>query len=58
MTADLVMPLAPELALFVLSVLVLIIGLTRNPSKPVGGGQGRLFGWITFVGLLVVLTPG
>jgi NADH-quinone oxidoreductase subunit N len=55
MTADLVMPLAPELALFGLSVLVLIIGLGRNPSKPVAGGQGRLFGWITFAGLLVVM---
>src|SRR5688572_588593 len=55
MTADLAAPLVPELALFALSVLVLIVGLTRNPSRPVSDGQGKLFGWITLVGLLAVL---
>jgi NADH-quinone oxidoreductase subunit N len=55
MTADLAAPLVPELALFALSVLVLIVGLTRNPSRTVSDGQGKLFGWITFVGLLAVL---
>ena len=46
MTAQLGMPLVPELALFALAVLVLVAGLIR---------QGRAIGWITFVGLLAVI---
>ena len=55
MTAYAGMPLVPEVALFALSVLVLILGLARNPSNPFGAGQGRHFGWITLVGLLAVI---
>ncbi len=55
MTADISLPLVPELALFALSVLVLLLGLMRNPAAPVGEGRGRVFGWVTFIGLLVVL---
>jgi NADH-quinone oxidoreductase subunit N len=46
MTFDLGMPFVPELALFVLAVLVLLIGLVKQ------GDPGRAIGWITFVGLL------
>ena len=55
MTADLTLPLVPELALFALSVLVLVAGLMRHPSSAVASGGGKLFGWITLVGLLVVI---
>jgi NADH-quinone oxidoreductase subunit N len=54
MTADLTLPLVPEVALFALSVLVLLLGLMRNPARPVEEGGGRLFGWLTLVGLLGV----
>jgi NADH-quinone oxidoreductase subunit N len=54
MTADLAMPLVPEVALFALSVLVLLLGLARNPESPVREGRGRYFGWVTFIGLLAV----
>ena len=47
MTADLMLPLVPELALFALSVLVLVAGLMRYPSRVVASGEGKLFGWIT-----------
>jgi NADH-quinone oxidoreductase subunit N len=46
MTFDLGMPFVPELALFVLAVLVLLIGLVKQ------GDPGRVIGWMTFVGLL------
>ena len=46
MTFDLGMPFVPELVLFVLAVLVLLIGLVKQ------GDPGRAIGWITFVGLL------
>ena len=49
MTFDIGMPLVPELALFVLAVLVLLIGLVKQ------GDPGRVIGWITFVGLLGTL---
>ncbi len=55
MTPDLSLPLVPELALFALSVLVLLLGLARNPSGPVAPHQGRRFGGITLIGLLAVL---
>ena len=55
MTPDLSLPLVPELALLALSVLVLLLGLARNPSSPVAPHQGRRFGWITLIGLLAVL---
>jgi NADH-quinone oxidoreductase subunit N len=42
MTIDLGMPLLPEVALFALSVFVLLAGLMR---------VGRAIGWITFVGV-------
>jgi NADH-quinone oxidoreductase subunit N len=53
MTTDLAMPLVPELTLFALSVLVLILGLGRNPDRP-EPGPARRFGWVTLIGLLVV----
>src|SRR5262245_35355249 len=55
MTPDLALPLVPELALFALSVLVLVAGLIRHPPRQVSSGEGKLFGWITFVGLLAVI---
>jgi NADH-quinone oxidoreductase subunit N len=42
-------PLVPEVATFALSVLVLIVGLIRQ------GDSGRRIGWITFIGLLIVV---
>ena len=45
MTFDPGMPFVPELVLFVLAVLVLLIGLVKQ------GDPGRAIGWITFVGL-------
>ncbi|HLG59876.1 MAG TPA: NADH-quinone oxidoreductase subunit N [Vicinamibacterales bacterium] len=42
------MPLVPELALFALAVLVLIVGIVRQ------GNSGRIVGWVTFVGLIGV----
>ena len=56
MTADISLPLVPELALFALSVVVLILGLARNPATRVENGQARMFGWVTFLGLLAVLS--
>ena len=47
MTVDLGMPLIPELALFALSVFVLLAGLMR---------AGRAIGWITLVGVAGVFT--
>jgi len=58
MTFDLGMPFVPELALFVLAVLVLVIGLVRRPPRDAvaaGGDPGRLIGWLTLAGLLVAL---
>ncbi len=49
MTLDLGMPLLPELALFVLAVLVLFVGLVAK------GDPHRRLGWLTFVGLLGIL---
>lgn len=49
MTIDLGMPLIPEIALFVLAVVVLLMGLVRR------GDPGRRVGWVTFAGLIVVL---
>ena len=40
------MPLAPELALFALAVLVLIAGIVK---------PGRAIGWLAFTGLLAIL---
>ena len=54
MTADISLPLVPELALFALSILVLLLGLMRSPAAPVDAGRGRLFGWVTFAGLFAV----
>ena len=45
MNAQLQVPLAPELALFALAVLVLLAGLIK---------PGRAIGWIAFIGLLLV----
>jgi hypothetical protein len=49
MTADISLPLVPELALFALSVLVLILGVARNPAIRIESGHGRMFGWVTFL---------
>ena len=49
MTFDIGMPLVPELALFVLAVVVLFVGLVQQ------GDPGRAIGWITLVGLLGTL---
>jgi NADH-quinone oxidoreductase subunit N len=48
MTVDLTLPLVPEVALFALAVLVLVIGLVQQ------GDPGRRIGWVTLVGLLGV----
>jgi NADH-quinone oxidoreductase subunit N len=49
MTVDLAAPLAIELALFALAVVVLVLGLVWR------GGHGRRIGWVTLAGLLVAL---
>lgn len=49
MTRSIGMPLAPELALFALAVIVLLVGVVRR------GDPTRLLGWITGFGLLGVL---
>jgi hypothetical protein len=43
MTFDIGMPMVPELALFVLAVLVLFIGLVRQGDS----ASSRLVGWVT-----------
>ena len=48
MTLDFGMPLVPEIALFALAVLVLIVGLVRQRDP------GGVIGWITFVGLIAI----
>src|SRR4029079_10678982 len=40
------MPMVPEVALFVLAVVVLSIGLVRR------GDSGHVIGWVTLIGLL------
>ena len=45
MNGQLGMPLAPELAVFALAILVLVAGIIR---------PGRAIGWIAFVGLLAI----
>src|SRR5438132_12375671 len=52
MTFDIGMPMVPELALFVLAVLVLVIGLLRTPaanpeSRVPNPGHGSVIGWFT-----------
>src|SRR5678816_515189 len=47
------LPLVPEAALLALSVLVLIVGLTRNPL-PAPASHDRRSGWLTLIGLLAV----
>ena len=49
MTIDPGMPLVLELALLALAITVLLLGLAGR------GGPGRRIGWVTFIGLLVVL---
>ena len=56
MTPDIAMALLPELALFALAVVVLLLGATRSyagqvPRSEVPRGPA---GWITLIGLLVV----
>lgn len=46
MSAELLMRLAPELALFALAVIVLVVGLVNQ------GDPSRLIGWFTLAGLL------
>ena len=50
MTFDLGSPLVSEIGLFILAVVVLAVGLVRR------GDNGRVIGWITFVGLLALLS--
>ena len=50
MMAQLGMPLVPELALFALAVLVLVVGL--DPA-----GADQRIGWLTLVGLVGVFAP-
>ena len=54
MTPDITLPLVPELALFALSVLVLILGLMRDPARPVEDSQRRTIGLVTLIGLFLV----
>ncbi|HEY3091925.1 MAG TPA: proton-conducting transporter membrane subunit, partial [Vicinamibacterales bacterium] len=62
MTFDIGMPMVPELALFVLAVLVLLVGLLGRrgvgTNTVVGAdlqvGPSSMIGWISLVGLLVV----
>src|SRR6476469_4500345 len=49
MTFDPGMPMVPEVALFVLAVLVLVVGLIRQRDS------GRVIGWLTLIGLMVTL---
>src|SRR5215470_3462293 len=49
MTFDPGMPMVPEVALFVLAVLVLVVGLIRQRDS------GRIIGWLTLIGLLITL---
>src|SRR5687767_6620309 len=56
MTPDIAMALLPELALFALAVVVLLLGATRSyvgqvPRSEVPRGPA---GWISLIGLLVV----
>jgi NADH-quinone oxidoreductase subunit N len=51
MTFDIGMPMVPELALFVLAVLVLLIGLVRQGDS----ASSRVVGWFTLAGLLATL---
>ena len=63
MTFDVGMPMVPEVALFLLAVLVLFLGLLRpqvavphrdtDPDLQVG--HATAVGWVTFVGLLATL---
>jgi NADH-quinone oxidoreductase subunit N len=63
MTFDLGMPMVPEVALFVLAVLVLCMGLLRpraavphlDVDVDLQVGHATAVGWVTFVGLLAVL---
>ena len=64
MTFDLGMPMVPEVALFVLAVVVLFMGLLRPrasaPHRDVDidlqVGHATAVGWVTFVGLIVILS--
>jgi NADH-quinone oxidoreductase subunit N len=49
MSLDLGMPLVPEVALFALAVLVLVVGLVKQ------GGAGQTIGWFAFIGVLAIL---
>ena len=49
MTFDPGMPMVPEVALFVLAVIVLVVGLIRQRDS------GQIIGWLTLIGLLVTL---
>ena len=49
MNGQLGMPLAPELAVFALAILVLLAGIIR---------PGRAIGWIAFIGLLAIFGGG
>ena len=46
MTFDPGMPMVPEVALFVLAVLVLVVGLIRQRDS------GQIIGWLTLIGLM------
>ena len=48
-------PLAAEVALGVLAVVVLLLGLAAGSPASGESGPGRRIGWVAFLGLLVVL---
>ena len=49
MTFDPGMPMVPEVALFILAVMVLFVGLLQRPARP------STIGWLTLIGLLITL---
>src|SRR6185503_16269535 len=59
MTFDPGMPMVPEVALFVLAVIVLFVGLIRGPRVNVEADlqvrQSPMIGWLTLLGLLITL---
>src|SRR5262245_37266365 len=59
MTFDPGMPMVPEVALFALAVIVLLVGLIRGPQVNVDADlqvrQSHVIGWLTLIGLLITL---
>ena len=55
MTVDMIRPLAAEIAVLLLAVVVLVLGLAAGAPAAGDGRPGRRIGWVTLIGLLVVL---